>query len=170
MSEGNGDGNALWFALRTRSRHEKVVRDQLSHKGIEYLLPTINRMSQWKDRKKRIEIPLFSGYCFARFAWTERIEVLGLPGVVKVVGSGTKPEPVPDVEIDSLKTVIHSAMPYDAHPYVHEGMRVEVARGPLRGVRGIIVRKEKHFRLVISVDVIKQAAAVEIDAADIVPV
>ncbi len=158
-----------WYALRTRSRHEKVVRDQLTQKGIEQLLPTVKRLSQWKDRKKEIEMPLFSGYCFARFPWTDRLPVLQVAGVVNVVGSGHRPEPIPEEQIQSLMTLMVSTLPYNRHPYLHVGMPIEVARGPLKGTQGILVRKEKAYRLVISVHLIRQSAAVEIDASDIAP-
>jgi len=162
--------NLHWYALRTKSRHEKLVRDQLDKQGIEPLLPTVKRLSQWKDRKKEIELPLFSGYCFVRFGQEGKLPVQKVVGVVEVVGSGSRPEPIPDEEIESLKTLMTSVLPYDPHPYLHEGMKVEVIRGPLQGVHGILLRKEKRHRLVIGVRVIQQAAVVEIDVNDVVPV
>ena len=159
-----------WYALRTRSRHEKLVRDHLVGQRIEPLLPTVRRLSQWKDRKKEIEVPLFSCYCFARFAWQDRTPVLKVPGVVEIVGGGVYPEPIPYEEIDALKSLMASKLPYDAHPYLREGMVVEVKRGPLEGVRGVLLRKAKRHRLVISVHLIRQAAAVEIDASEVAPV
>lgn len=158
-----------WYALRTRSRHEKLVRDQLEKQGIEPLLPTVKRLSQWKDRKKEIEVPLFSGYCFVRLSQRDRLPVQKVSGVVEVVGSGSRPEPIPDEEIEALKTLMNSVLPYDPHPYLHEGMMVEVVRGPLQGVQGILLRKEKCHRLVIGVRLIQQAAAVEIDVRDVAP-
>ncbi len=157
----------LWYAIRTRSRHEKQVREQLKSKGIEQLLPTVKRMSQWKDRRKEIEVPLFSGYCFARFSWSDRLPVLQVPGVVNVVGGSGRAEAVPMEQIDAIKTLMTSTLPYDSYPYLHEGMEVEVTKGPLRGVRGILLRKEKACRLVISVHLIRQSAAVLIDAGDV---
>ena len=164
------DQSPRWYALRTRSRHEKLVRDQLEKQGIQPLLPTVKRLSQWKDRKKEIEVPLFSGYCFVRFSQQERLPVQKVSGVVEVVGSGSHPEPIPDAEIEALKTLMASVLPYDPHPYLHEGMMVEVVRGPLQGVHGILLRKEKRHRLVIGVRLIQQAAAVEIDVRDVLPV
>ncbi|MBM4124969.1 MAG: UpxY family transcription antiterminator [Nitrospira sp.] len=158
-----------WYALRTRSRHEKQVRDWLAKKEIERLLPSLVRISQWKDRKKAIELPLFPGYCFAQLLWKDRLSVLKVPGVVQIVGSGHRPEPIPDEEIKSLQQLMGSTLTYDAHPYLQEGMAVQVIRGPLQGAQGILLRKQKHYRLVISVHLIRQAAAVEIDAADVVP-
>jgi transcription antitermination factor NusG len=165
----NQTDNLHWYALRTKSRHEKFVRDQLNKQGIEPLLPTVKRLSQWKDRKKEIEVPLFSGYCFVRFGKEGKLPVQKVVGVLEVVGN-KRPEPIPEEEIESLKTLMTSILPYDPHPYLHEGMRVEVVRGPLQGVHGILLRKEKRHRLVIGVRVIQQAAVVEIDVNDVVPV
>ena len=157
-----------WYALRTRSRHEKMVRDQLLHQGIEPLLPTVKRLSQWKDRKKEIEVPLFSGYCFVRFNAEQKLPVLKTIGVVDIVGGGQRPESIPDEEISAIQTLMSSVLPYDPHPYLQEGMKVEVVRGPLQGVQGILLRKEKRHRLILGVRLIQQAAAVEIDTADVV--
>ena len=159
-----------WYALRTKSRHEKLVRDQLDKQGIEPLLPTVKRLSQWKDRKKEIEVPLFSGYCFVRFSQLEKTPVQKIVGVVEIVGSGSRPEPIPEEEINGLRRLMTSVLPYDSHPYLHEGMKVEVVRGPLQGAHGILLRKEKRHRLVIGVRLIQQAAAVEIDVNDVVAV
>ena len=159
-----------WYALRTRSHHEKLVREQLANQGIEPLLPTVKRLSQWKDRKKEIEVPLFSGYCFVRFASEQKLPVLKTIGVVDIVGTSHCPEAIPDEEIAAIKTLMTSVLPYDPHPYLHEGMQVEVVRGPMQGVRGILLRKEKRHRLVIGVRLIQQAAAVEIDISDIAPI
>jgi len=156
--------------LRTRSRHEKLVRDQLTSQGIEPLLPTVKRLSQWKDRRKEIDVPLFSGYCFVRFASGQKLPVLKTVGVVDIVGGGHQPEPIPDEEIIALQRLMSSVLPYDPHPYLHEGMCVEVIRGPLQGVRGMLLRKEKRHRLILGVRLIQQAAAVEIDVVDVVPV
>ena len=166
----NQTNHLQWYALRTRARHEKQVRDRLESQGIEQLLPTVIKLSQWKDRKKKIEVPLFSCYCFAQFAWPDRLAVQCTAGVVQIVGGGHRPEPIPDEEIDAILALMKSALPYDAHPYLREGMPVQVIHGPLEGVRGVLLRKDKPFRLVISVHLIRQAASVEIDASDVVPV
>ena len=170
LENGRANQLARWYALRTKSRHEKLVRDQLGRQGIEPLLPTVKRLSQWKDRKKEIEVPLFTGYCFVRFAPEQKLPIQKVTGVVDIVGNGSRPEPIPDEEIDALKTLMSSVLPYDSHPYLHEGMAVEVVRGPLQGVHGILLRKEKRHRLLIGVKLIQQAAAVEIDVADVVAI
>jgi transcription termination/antitermination protein NusG len=170
MNQADRMNNPRWYALRTRSRHEKIVRDQLANQGIEPLLPTVKRLSQWKDRKQEVEVPLFSGYCFVRFGSDQKLPVLKTVGVVDIVGGGKQPEPIPDEEIIAIQTLMTSVLPYDPHPYLQEGMMVEVIRGPLQGVRGILLRKEKRHRLVLGVRLIQQAAAVEIDINDVIAV
>lgn len=164
------NGAAHWYALRTRSRHEKLVRDRLAAQGIEPLLPTVKKLSQWKDRKKEVEVPLFSGYCFSRFAWPDRLAVQTTSGVVDIVGGGDRPESIPDEEIEAIQRLMVSTLRYDTSPYLHEGMMVEVTKGPLQGVRGLLVRKGKRHRLVIAVHLIQQAASVEMYDSDVVPV
>lgn len=163
-------GDRQWFALQTRSRHEKVVRDELIKRDIENFLPLMTRLRQWTDRKKKIEFPLFSGYCFARFAFETRLPVLQSTGVVRIIGSDGRPEPIPAEEIESLMIVMNNRAGYDLHPYLKEGMAVEVIRGPLQGVKGRLVRHSRHCRVVISISLIQQAVVVEIDAANIAPI
>lgn len=158
-----------WYALRTRSRHEKRVRDQLVTRGIEPFLPLVKRWRQWADRRKQVAFPLFPGYCFARFPLRERLAVLTAVGVVEILGDGNGPVPVHDREIEGVRRLVTSALPVDPHPYLREGDWVEVIRGPLAGVQGILLRKGSRARLVISVRLIEQAVSVELDAADVVP-
>ena len=156
-----------WYALRTRSRHEKVVRDQLATRGVEPFLPLIERSRQWRDRRKLVAFPLFPGYCFGRFPLSLRVTVLSTTGVVQILGNQEGPVPVPDAEIEALRRLVTSTLPYDPHPYLREGMQVEVIRGPLAGLRGILLRKGTRARLVIGVTLIHQAASVELDSLDI---
>lgn len=160
---------ALWYALRTRSRHEKRVQDQLQARGIEPFLPLVERWRQWKDRRKLVAFPLFSGYCFARFPLTERVAVLSTLGVVQIVGNQEGPIPVAEAEVEAVRRLVTSTLPYDPHPYLQEGMLVEVKRGPLRGLQGVLVRKGTRARLVIRITLIHQAASVELDAHDVEP-
>jgi transcription antitermination factor NusG len=159
-----------WYALRTRSRHEKRVREELEARGIEPFLPLVERWRQWKDRRKRVAFPLFPGYCFARFPRTSRVAVLTIPGVVQILGNQDGPVPVPESEIEAVRRLAESTLPYDPHPYLTQGMPVEVIRGPLAGLRGLLLRKGARARLVIGVSLIHQGASVELDAHDVVPV
>jgi transcription antitermination factor NusG len=158
-----------WFAVWTRSRHEHVVRDQLSRKHVEVFLPTVTRWSHWKDRRKEIEWPLFPGYCFARFDPRDRLPVLKCTGVVNIVSTEGRPAPIPPQEIDGIRLLVESELAYDPCPFIREGMMVEVTHGPLKGVTGRLLRKGAHARLMLSVDLIGQAVSVEVDAADVRP-
>ncbi len=159
-----------WFAVWTRSRHEHTVRDQLERKNFDAFLPTITRWSRWKDRKKKVDWPLFPGYCFVRFDPADTLPILKCTGVVNIVSFEGKPAPIPDYELESIRVLVGSALQYDPCPMIHEGMMVEVAYGPLRGVIGRLMRKDaQHARLVLSVDLIGQAVSVEVDAADVKP-
>lgn len=162
-------GSPEWFAIWTRSRHEKHVRDQLAQKQVEVFLPTMTKWSRWKDRKKKIDWPLFPGYCFARFAADDRLSILKCDGVVTIIGTDGLPSPIPAVEIESVRHLISSELAFDPCPLIKEGMMVEVKAGPLKGVVGRLVRKGAHARLVLSVDLIGQAVSVEVDAADVKP-
>lgn len=157
----------VWYAVQTRSRHEKVFRDQLAQKAIEHFLPTTKRWSQWKDRRKEIELPLFAGYCFARFSLRDRIRVLQSSGAVRIVGPNGHPESVPESEIHSMRLLMKNGLPYISHPYAKQGSRVEVIRGPLQGARGSLLRQARPWRLVLSISLIQKSVAVEIDASDV---
>ena len=160
---------SCWYALHTRSRHEKVVRDQLDAKGITNLLPLWHKRSVWKDRIKMVEVPLFSGYIFGHFPLKHKLEVLQTVGIVRIVGLNGYPLPVPNEQIEAVQTMIVQHLHYDPHPFLQEGMRVRVKRGILRGAEGILVAKKQHYRLVISVDLIQKSVAVDIDSADVEP-
>jgi transcription termination/antitermination protein NusG len=159
-----------WFALQTRSRHEKVVQCQLERRNVEHFLPMMKRVSQWTDRKKEIKVPLFAGYCFARFALAERLPVLQSEGVVRVVGSADRPEPIPDEEIDALRRLIINSSNYVCHPYLKEGMLAEVINGPMQGLKGRLIRGVKNARLVLSITLIQRSVSIEINADDVAPV
>jgi transcription termination/antitermination protein NusG len=161
------DHQVQWFALWTRSRHEQVVREQLEQRGVEAFLPTVTRWSRWKDRKKKIDWPLFPGYCFARFHARERLSVLKCMGVVNIISFEGEPAPIPEHEIVGIRQLVESDLAYDPCPMIREGMMVEVVHGPLKGVIGRLLRKNEKARLVLSVDLIGQAVSVEVDAADV---
>jgi transcription antitermination factor NusG len=160
---------ARWFAIWTRSRHEQTVRGQLEQKAIESFLPTVSKWSRWKDRRKRIDWPLFPGYCFARFDVRDRLDVLKCAGVVSIVSVDGEPAPIPERDIAGIRQLVESELAYDPCPLIHEGDMVEVAHGPLKGVVGRLVRKNDKARLLLSVDLIGQAVSAEVDAADVRP-
>lgn len=156
-----------WYAIWTKSRHEQVVKQQLEEKGLEVFLPTFKRWSRWKDRKKLVVWPLFPGYCFAKFSAEQRLSVLTCTGAVSIVSFDGAPAPIPESELYGIRQLVESELVYDPCPLIHEGDRVQVAHGPLKGVVGILVRKGSNARLVLTVNLIGQGASVEVDAADV---
>jgi transcription antitermination factor NusG len=163
-------GQQHWYAIQTRSRHEKVVRDQLAAKDISHLLPLWRKRSVWKDRIKLIEVPLFSGYIFGYFAPQQRLAVLETVGVARIVGFNGQPVPIPEEQICAVRTMVEERLPYDPHPYLVEGMRVRIKHGALAGAEGILIAKRHKHRLVISMDLIQQAVAVDVDSAHVEPI
>jgi transcription antitermination factor NusG len=155
-----------WFAVYTRPRHEKKVAEQLSNKGIEVFLPLRTVISNWKDRRKEVQFPLFTGYVFVHIVLADRLSVLRIPGVVQFVASEGKPVAIPDSQIDAVRQLVSSGLKYDPYPYVKEGMRVTIRTGPLKGVEGLVIAKRKKHLLVLSVDLIQQSASLEIDIND----
>lgn len=158
-----------WHAVWTRSRHEQMVSRELHLRRIEGFLPTVPRWSRWKDRRKRLDWPLFPGYCFARFDASERFTVLNCLGVASIVSINGAPAAIPDQEIEAIRRLVSSELACDPCPFVREGSRVEVVRGPLAGIRGRLVRKGSNAHLVIAVEAVNQAVSVQVDAADVLP-
>ena len=156
-----------WFAIWTRSRHEQVVREQIQLKHFDAFLPTVTKWSRWKDRKKKIDWPLFPGYCFARFDSDDRLPILKCAGVVNIVSFDGDIAAIPEFEIDGIRRLVESDLQFDPCPLIREGMMVEVIHGPLKGVVGRLMRKGAHARLVLAVDLIGQAVSVDVDAADV---
>ncbi len=160
-----------WYALYTRSRFEKKLLVELTDRSIEVFLPMREVLSRWKDRKKKVWLPLFPGYIFVHQEDnpTNRYRVLNVPGAVRFVGHEGQPESIPEVQIEGIRRFLESSISVDPYPYLQIGRPCEVIAGPLRGVRGILVQKKGRFRFVLQVDLIRQAVSVEIDASDVKP-
>lgn len=160
-----------WFALYTRSRHEKMVEESLRRKGIETFLPLRRVIRHWSDRKKMIEEPLFGGYVFVRIPFRERLTVLNTVGAVRFVGrSPSDPVEVAEQEISSIHRFVENEIQIDPFPYLKEGERVYIRSGPFKGIEGFIVRKDKHCRLVISLSLLRQSLSIQVDSACVEPI
>jgi transcription antitermination factor NusG len=159
-----------WYAAYTHSRHEKKVAQQLEERGIENFLPVYRSVRTWKDRRKELELVLFPGYIFARIDAGERLRVLQLPGVVRFVSFNGQPAPLLSDDIYALRNALQHGLAAEHHPYLTEGRRVRVIRGPLAGARGILVRLKTNCRIVISIDAIMRSISVEVDESDVEPV
>jgi transcriptional antiterminator NusG len=162
---------AAWYALYTRSRFEKKLLGELTERSVEVFLPMREILSRWKDRKKRVWLPVFPGYIFVRQvdSAVNRHRVLNIPGAVRFVSFEGHPVPVPEEQIEGVRRFLESHLSVDPYPYIKVGRRVEVIAGPLKGVQGRLVQKKGRFRFVLQVDLIRQAISVEIDASDVRP-
>jgi len=159
--------DAGWWALYTRHQHEKVIADMLSAKGFEVFLPLYESKRQWKDRTKTLSMPLFPCYVFVRGGLHRRLEVMTTPGVHTILHHGESVAIIPEAEIHALRTTVEGSFQVEPYPFLKCGERVRVKWGPLVGVEGVLVRKKNQYRLVLSVDMLAQSVAVEIDAADV---
>lgn len=156
-----------WFALYTCANQERRVAAQLEVRRVEHFLPLYRSRRNWKDRRVFLDLPLFPGYVFARFEWSERVRVLQARGVVRLVGSNGQPSPLAEGDIVALRAGVRGALRFEPHRYLTAGTRVRLLHGPLAGMTGILVRKKNGCRVVLSVELIARSVAVEVDAADI---
>ena len=152
-----------WYAVQTMVRHEKVVSNCLRAQGLEEYLPLYIVRRQWSDRIKRIEFPLLTGYVFCRLEPRQMRSVVRVPGVVHVLGCGSRPEPVPESEVVAIQRLQDSKLAAWPCPYLRTGMAVRVRSGALSGVVGRLERIKNPCRLVLSVDLLQRSVALEVD-------
>lgn len=160
----------FWYAVYTSARCEKRVAQQFTEKSIEHFLPLYGTVHRWKNGRHRVELPLFSGYVFVRIPLTGRLPVVQTPGVVRLVGFGGLPLRLDDSEIEGMRSALSAGMIAEPYPYLTAGMKVEISSGPLQGRQGILLRRRKSCRVVLSLDAILRSIAVEVDEASVVPV
>jgi transcription termination/antitermination protein NusG len=154
-----------WYALHTRPRHEKAVVQRLTDRGVETFLPIITEVHRWSDRKKKIEMPLFGCYVFARFVpnRADRLRILRVDGVLGLVGSQSEGTAIPDDQIDAVRTLVDGALSWSPYPFLKIGQRVRIRGGALEGMEGILVSRNGKHTLVISVDAIQRSLAVHVE-------
>ncbi len=156
-----------WYALYTCPRHEKRVAEQIEQRRFSCFLPLYRSVRRWKDRRKELELALFPGYVFVRMALSDRMQVLGLPGVVRLVSFNGQPAPLPTDEIEALQTRLSAGLKAEPHPYMRAGRRVRVRSGPMEGLEGKIVRTKDRCRVIFSIDLLQRSVIVEVDEADV---
>ena len=156
-----------WYAVYTKHQHEKSATSLLARKGFEVLLPLYRAVHRWKDRNQPVELPLFPCYVFLRSSMERKLEILQTPGVFWLVGSGGHASAVPDSDIDSIRKIIRDPTKIEPHPYLKSGDRVRVLAGPMIGLEGMLTRVKNRWRLVVAVELLQKAVAVEVDAADV---
>jgi transcription antitermination factor NusG len=164
------DAEVKWYAVYTSARCEKKVAAEMLRREVDSLLPLYHSVRRWSDRRVKLLLPLFPGYVFVHLALRDRLKVLQIPGVAKLVGFGGSPIALPAEQMDALRKGLDKGCKAQPHPYLQEGRMVRVVHGPLSGAIGILVRKKSIHRIVLSLDLIMRSMSVEIDAADIQPV
>jgi transcription antitermination factor NusG len=163
------EGSLNWYALHTRSRHEKRVSARLASQSMETFLPLHRSRKTWKNGVRvDVDLPLFPCYLFARAATYDRIRLLQQPGVLGFAASSARPTVIPDEEISVLRTATES-LKAEPHPYLNNGDAIRIIAGPLAGMTGILTRRKQQYRVVLSVEAIMRSIVVEVSEFDIEP-
>ncbi len=158
-----------WYAAYTCAQHEKRVAAELGMREVEHFLPLYSSVRRWKDRRVQLEFPLFPGYVFVRLALCDRLRVVQIPSVVRLVGFGGLPTALPDSEMEILRTGLGQSLRAEPHPFFTVGRRVRITGGPFAGLEGILKRKKTNLRVVVSLGLIQRSVEVDVDAADVRP-
>jgi transcription antitermination factor NusG len=156
-----------WYALYTRPRHEKKAYEILIEKGATTYLPLLSTVRVYKNRKKKVDLPLFPSYMFCQFEYKERFSILETHGIIKIVNFNGVPAVVPDWQIESMRTILLNPESLKLENYFRQGDLVDVMSGPFKDLRGTVVNQKGESRLVITIDGIMQTLSVEIDMDNI---
>ena len=160
-------GAPNWYALFTRYQHEKSVAFALSNKNHEVYVPLYRSVRQWQDRSKQLLLSLLPGYVFIREGMDRQLQILTTPGIIHIVGWGGQPAIIPQNQLDAVRQITESSLYVETHPFLQSGDRVRVKTGPLKGLEGVLTRKKKEARLVVSMEMLGRSAAVEIDVLNV---
>jgi len=163
------ESNLSWFAVRVKSRCEKMVSEALRQKGFDEFLPMYWSRRRWSDRVKVIQLPLFSGYLFCRFSAFDRVPILSTPGVVLIVGQGRTPQPIDADEVNAIRVAVNSGNRVEPWPQLEVGRTVRIEEGSLRGLEGVLLRFKGTNQLILGVQLLQRAVAVEVPDAWVVP-
>lgn len=158
-----------WYAAYTCANHEKRVAAELRTRDVEHFLPLYGSMRRWKDRRVQLELPLFPGYIFVRLALCNRLRVVQIPSVVRLVGFGGLPTALPDTEMEILRSGLSQSLRAEPHPFLTIGRRVRITGGPFAGLEGVLKRKRNTLRAVVSLSLIQRSVSVDVDVADVAP-
>ena len=159
-----------WFAVQTRTTHEKRVASLLAYQEYECFLPLYTCRRCWSDRIKQVQLPLFPSYVFCRFNVHARGPILKTPSVIGIAGIAGKPIPVDNHEIAAIQRINGSGLGVSPHPFLQIGHRVRIEGGPLEGLEGIIDDVRRRNRLIVSVGLLQRSVAVQIDTGWVTPI
>ena len=158
-----------WYAAYTCANHEKQVAAEFGARDVEHFLPLYSSVRRWKDRRVTVDLPLFPGYVFVRLALSDRLRVVQIPSVVRLIGFGGLPTALPDTEMEILRMGLCQSLRAEPHPYLTVGRRVRISAGPFAGLEGVLKRKKSSLRVVVTLELIQRSVAVEVDVAEIRP-
>jgi transcription termination/antitermination protein NusG len=164
--------SAQWYAVQTRARNEKVISERLQEQGLTTFLPLVTEIRRWSDRKKKVEVPLFSCYVFVKLVFSSsqaRMCVYRTSGVFGIVSMRGEAIPIPEEQIEALRTLVMQQVPWSTHPFLKIGQRVRIRGGSLDGVKGVLLSRDKDRTLIISVDAIQRSLAVRVEGYDVEP-
>jgi transcription antitermination factor NusG len=158
-----------WYAVHTKSRHEKRVAAQLTEQSVCTFLPLLVQLNRWSDRKRKVEVPLFSCYAFVRIAQTseDRLHILRTPGVLGFVGYDRRGTAIPQEQIESIQTALRENIPCSPHAYIQTGKRVRIRGGSLDGVEGILERHGADQCLIVSVELLRRSVSIRVAGYDV---
>ena len=158
-----------WYAVYTCANHEKRVVSEIEARDVEHFLPVYSSVRRWKDRRVTLDLPLFPGYVFVRLALRDRLRVLQIPSVMRLVGFSGQPAALPDEEMEILRMGLSQRLHAEPHPFLTVGRRVRITNGPFAGLKGILNRRKSGLRVVVSLDLIQRSVAVDVEVADVAP-
>lgn len=158
-----------WYAVQTRARNERVVVQRFREKGLNTFLPIVTEVRRWSDRWKSIELPLFSCYVFVKIMNTneDRLKVLYTDGVFDLVGVSRYGTPIPDEQIDAVRTIVEGRLNWQSYPFLKIGQRVRIRSGALDGVEGILISRNGERSVVVSIDAIQRSISVRVEGYQI---
>lgn len=158
-----------WYAVYTKHQHEKSAASLLERKDFDVFLPVYRTVHRWQDRNQLLILPLFPCYVFVRSGLDRKLDVLRTAGVRWFVENGGHACEVPEPEIEAVRKVCATGSQVQPHPFLKQGDRVRICRGPLAGTQGFFVREKNQYRVVISIELLRQAVSVEIDLNGVEP-
>jgi len=159
-----------WFALRVRSRCERVVASAVRQKGFEEFLPLYRTVHVWTDRSKSVEMPLFPGYVFCRLDPSHRMPLLTIPGALHFVSVGKTPVALDEGEIGIIRTALGSNLRVEPVAFTEDGMAVRLHRGPLSGIEGLLIEAGDQRRIVLPLTALRRSVAIEVESEWVEPV
>lgn len=164
MSMNPGWTVGEWFAVQVWTGREHLTAAHLRMRGYEVFLPSYEERRRWSDRTKIIRRALFAGYLFSRTHPEAVGKIVTAPGVIRIVGEGGAPLPVPSHEIEAIQRIVETRLTVEPWTLLQAGQRVRVDHGPLAGIEGVVLMTKSHRRLVVSVSLLRRSVAVEIEA------